>query len=141
MNRVILFPDLIGKAFFDPVAFSLLQTWRDGDLLPVTCRPLTLLYLRVLKNAGVNETNLRRWLWWFTSQEHSEYISDFMPEEGLPLKNLLEAFGESSRTRHILYLDSRYAGPLENLKMDLNRESCQWVHARDWLQRNSEDVR
>jgi hypothetical protein len=134
VNRVILFPDLIGKAFFDPVALNLLKTWRDGDLRPVTCRSLTLIYLRVLKNAGVNETNLRRWLWWFTSPEHSEYISDFKPEEGFSFKDQVEAFGERFGIPHILHLDPKFTGPLGHLKQDLVNEDCQWVHARDWLE-------
>lgn len=134
MNRVILFPDLIGKAFFDPVALNLLKTWRDGDLRPVTCRLLTLIYLRVLKNAGVNETNLRRWLWWFTSPEHSEYISDFKPEEGFSFKDQVEALGKRFGIPHILHLDPKFTSPLGNLKQDLVNEGCQWVHARDWLE-------
>lgn len=103
MKRVILYPDVIGKAFFDPLALKVLNQWKSGEIRPVTCRELVVIYLKILRRAGVGETNLRRWLWWFTSAERCEYVSDISLN---PQLNLREQCSELANRHHVdLILD------------------------------------
>lgn len=71
--RVVLAPDLMGRAFTDPDTARVFRLWRDGRMRPVLNRTLLLRYLRLLRSLGLDERLLRRWGWWFTSSQRAEF--------------------------------------------------------------------
>ena len=75
-RRVVFTPALLLAALFDPKARAHVNQWRDGAIIPVLNRELLLGYLRLLKEAGVGEEQIRRWTLWFTSPERAVYLPE-----------------------------------------------------------------
>jgi len=67
--RVVLGPDVILAALFDAKARAILNEWRDGRIEPVLNRELLFIYLRLLRDVGINEKLLKHWTAWFTNPE------------------------------------------------------------------------
>lgn len=72
--RVVIMPDILAKAFHDPDCKALLDWWRDGKVRPVLNHELLVQYARVLRDIGVSDGVLRRWLIWFTTADKAEYV-------------------------------------------------------------------
>jgi hypothetical protein len=70
--RVVILPDVIARSFHDPDCKALLDYWRDGIIRPVLNHELLVLYARVLRQLGVPDSVVRRWLLWFTAENKSE---------------------------------------------------------------------
>lgn len=73
MKRVVLTPELVARGLRDAACLRVLNEWRDGKLVPVINRDLILHYTKALRSAGIGHVQLKRWLWWFTAAERSEY--------------------------------------------------------------------
>lgn len=84
MKRVVFTPELIGHAFHDATAFRVLLSWRDGQLRPVISRDLALTYTKTLRSIGLGSVLLKRWLWWFSAAEKSEYHPEIVTKPGNP---------------------------------------------------------
>jgi hypothetical protein len=73
--QVVLFPDLIVHALSNhEPSRGILEQWRDGKIRAVSTRGLLERYLKALAGLGLNDVGLRRWIWWFTSPQHSIYL-------------------------------------------------------------------
>lgn len=70
---VIFTPELLVRAFQDASALRVLQGWRDGKLTPVLNRDLLLRYTKTLKATGLSAPRLKRWLWWFSASDKSQF--------------------------------------------------------------------
>ena len=73
-RKVVLAPDLLLRALFDPRARETLNLWRDGLIVPVVTRELLLLYLRTLRQAGVGPELVRKWSLWLTAADKTIYL-------------------------------------------------------------------
>ncbi|MFT4586931.1 MAG: hypothetical protein ACI9VS_003209 [Candidatus Binatia bacterium] len=73
---VVLAPDLLARSFFDPDCFRVLELWRSRRIRPVVNRDLLLRCLKLLRELGLSENLVRRWLWWFTAQTKTLYLAD-----------------------------------------------------------------
>jgi hypothetical protein len=71
---VVILPEVLAKSFFDADCKALLNWWRDGVIRPVLNHELLVLYARVLRDLGVADTVIRRWLLWFTAEDKATYI-------------------------------------------------------------------
>jgi hypothetical protein len=77
-RRVVFTPALVLAALFDPEARAHLNQWRDRAIIPVLNRELLLAYLRLLKQAGLEQEQIRHWTLWFTSPERAVYLSELV---------------------------------------------------------------
>jgi hypothetical protein len=86
-RRVVLAPDVLVCAFYDPRAREILNQWRDGLILPVVTRELLLLYVRTLNQAGLTHELIRKWSLWLTTPGKSLYLENAAPmqKSGLEL--------------------------------------------------------
>ena len=86
-RKVVLGPDLFVAALFDPRARETLHLWRDGTILPVVTRELLLLYLRTVRQAGLDQDLVRKWSLWLTAADKTLYLENLPPTKttGLPL--------------------------------------------------------
>lgn len=85
--RVVLTPELIGRALHEQEPATILAHWRDRRLVLVLNRPLLIRYLRVLGRLGLHARLVRRWGWWFTASSRTLFTID--PNlENLPFKEL-----------------------------------------------------
>jgi hypothetical protein len=86
-RKVVLGPDLFVAALFDPRARETLQLWRDGAILPIVTRELLVLYLRTLRQAGLDQDLIRKWSLWLTASHKTIYLENLPPTQttGLPL--------------------------------------------------------
>ena len=86
-RRVVLAPDVLVCALYDPRARAILNEWRDGLILPIVTRELLLLYVRTLNQAGLNTDLIRKWSLWFTTPGKSLYLEAVPPlhKSGLEL--------------------------------------------------------
>lgn len=70
----VILPEVIAKSFHDADCRALLNWWRDGVIRPVLNHELLVLYACVLRDLGVSDPVIRRWLLWFTAEDKSNYI-------------------------------------------------------------------
>ncbi len=77
MKRVVFTPEIVLRGLIEPTSLQILLAWRDGKLKPVISRDLALCYTKLLRAAGLGPDLLKRWLWWFTDPEKSEYKPEF----------------------------------------------------------------
>lgn len=70
---VVFTPELLVCALHDASALHALQAWRDGKITPVLNRDLLLRYTKTLRAAGLTAPRLKRWLWWFSAAEKSQF--------------------------------------------------------------------
>jgi hypothetical protein len=77
-RRVVFTPALVLAALFNPKARAQLNQWRDRAVIPVLNRELLLAYLRLLKQAGIKQEQIRQWTLWFTSPERAIYLSELV---------------------------------------------------------------
>ena len=86
-RRVVLAPDVLVCAFYDPRAREILNQWRDGLTLPIVTRELLLLYIRTLNQAGLSQELIRNWSLWLTTPGKSLYLETANPlhKSGLEL--------------------------------------------------------
>ena len=86
-RRVVLAPDVLVCALYDPRAREILNEWRDGLILPIVTRELLLLYVRTLNQAGLNTDLIRKWSLWLTTPGKSLYLENAAPlqKSGLDL--------------------------------------------------------
>ena len=73
-RRVVLAPDLLIAALFVAKARAVLNEWRDGRIRPVLNRELLFVYLRLLREIGLNEKLLQDWTAWFTNPEKVFFV-------------------------------------------------------------------
>jgi hypothetical protein len=73
--RVVLTPDVVGRALLDVDHAGVLRLWRDARIRPVLNRPLLLRYLRLLRQLGLGDRLLRHWTWWFTGSSKVEFLA------------------------------------------------------------------
>jgi hypothetical protein len=73
-DPVVILPEVLAKSFHDSECKALLDWWRDGVIRPVLNHELLVLYARVLRDLGVPDTVIRRWLLWLTAVDKSIYI-------------------------------------------------------------------
>ena len=73
-RKVVLAPDLLLRALFDPRARNVLNQWRDGLIVPVVTRELLVLYLKKLRQVGLGPELVRKWSLWLTSAEKAIYL-------------------------------------------------------------------
>jgi hypothetical protein len=100
-NRVILAPDLIGAAIFDPAARRVLQAWRDHQFKIVISRELLLVQIKLLRDLGLPFDLLQRWTLWLTSPMKSEYIADLHFDKPAP-SDLCNALAEATNVQQII---------------------------------------
>ena len=80
-RRVVLAPDVLVCALYDPRARAILNEWRDGLILPIVTRELLLLYIRTLNQAGLTQELIRKWSLWLTTPGKSFYLEDAAPSQ------------------------------------------------------------
>ena len=83
---MVLAPDLLLRALFDPRAREILNQWRDGLIQPVVTRDLLLLYLKTLRQAGLSPELVRKWSLWLTAAEKTIYLEGLAVEQGSGLE-------------------------------------------------------
>lgn len=76
VHKVVMAPDLLVGAFFDPICRRVLTQWRDAFLKPVLNRDLLIAYLKVLHRLGLRAEDVQRWTTWFTSNSKVIYLDD-----------------------------------------------------------------
>lgn len=82
-DPVVILPEVLAKSFHDSECKVLLDWWRDGVIRPVLNHELLVLYARVLRDLGVPNPTIRRWLLWFTAVDKANYIRrDGPPRSG-----------------------------------------------------------
>jgi len=106
---VVLAPDVIGKAFFNPDCLQVLHLWRDGRIRPVVTPGLLRLYVGVLRALTVPDAQIRRWLWWLTSPETAQ----FLQEPGPVCGDLHAVLTDAAERGHARFIAST-AHPSEN---------------------------
>ncbi len=89
--RVVLAPDVIGKGFLTPACRTVLERWRDGGIRPVVTRDLLRVYLRLLRDLGVPDPILRRWVLWFSAEGKSAFLDELGPDTASILEILYDA--------------------------------------------------
>jgi hypothetical protein len=129
--QVVLFPDLIvhGLCNHEPSRL-VLERWRDGRIRPVTSRGLLERYLKAFAGLGLKDVALRRWIWWFTSTEHSVYVqrsaADACTDDGVRLCSVLAEETHSP----VVYAQSSSGWPPSSIPAQGD-----WIAAQDFLQR------
>jgi hypothetical protein len=76
---VVLAPDVLGKAFFNADCRRVLHLWRDGRIRPAVTPGLLRIYVGVLRALSVPDSQIRRWLWWFTDRDAALFLSEPSP--------------------------------------------------------------
>jgi hypothetical protein len=97
-RRVVLAPDVLLCALYDPRARAILNEWRDGLILPIVTRELLLLYVRTLNQAGLNTDLIRKWSLWLTTPGKSLYLENAEPlqKSGLELCDAIAHLHQAS---------------------------------------------
>ena len=78
-RRVVLAPDVLVCALYDPRAREILNQWRDALILPIVTRELLLLYVRTLNQSGLPHELIRKWSLWLTAPGKSLYLETATP--------------------------------------------------------------
>jgi len=74
--RVVLAPDVIGKGFFNADCREVLESWRDGAIVPVVTRDLLLRYVKLLRGLRIPDAQIRTWILWLTAEGKSLHLPD-----------------------------------------------------------------
>ena len=93
-RRVVLAPDILVAALYNPRARECLNHWRDGHFLPVVTRQLLVLYLRTLSQAGLNPDLIRKWSLWLTTPGKTLYYEEAAPKQATGLAMCREIAAE-----------------------------------------------
>ncbi len=109
---VIFAPDFLGHALQDPAGLRVLEYWRDGLIQPALNRALLLRYLKLLKQLGLTDEQIRRWGWWFSAPDRVLWIAD-EEQETAAAANLCAQLASKARARYILH--SGLASPPERV--------------------------
>lgn len=78
-RKVVLAPDVLIAALYDPRAREILNQWRDSQIVPVVTRELLVLYLRTFNQAGLIPDLIRKWSLWLTTTPRALYLEDPLP--------------------------------------------------------------
>lgn len=79
-RKVVLTPDLLGRALVEASAAAVLHLWRDGAVQPATDGALVIRYVKLLRALGLAEDLIRRWGWWFTASARACYFPEVSGE-------------------------------------------------------------
>lgn len=100
-RRVVYQPDVIVQSFFDPHCRRALELWRDGKIALVMNRQLLVRNVRLFGSLGISDFQIRRWIWWFTSQEKGIYLGELcLPN--LDALQLCDDLAKSAGASHIV---------------------------------------
>ena len=88
-RRVVIGPGVFARSFFVGECHDVLQRWRNGKIRPVVTRDLLAAYVRVFRALGLPDVQLRKWLYWFTSKETSDFLPEPAHSQDAPLPRLL----------------------------------------------------
>lgn len=78
-RKVVLAPDVLIAALYDPRARDILNQWRDSQIVPVVTRELLVLYLRTFNQAGLTPDLIRKWSLCLTTPPKVIYREDPLP--------------------------------------------------------------
>ena len=87
-RKVVLAPDVLIAALYDPRARDILNQWRDGQIVPVVTRELLVLYLRTFNQAGLPPDLIRKWSLWLTTTPRIIYLEDKLPSNSASMTGL-----------------------------------------------------
>ena len=76
VRKVVLAPNLIGAALIDTSVRRILERWRDGEFVAVMNRELLSAHLRELNRLGLPAHLVRRWAYWLSSAEKTEFVQN-----------------------------------------------------------------
>jgi hypothetical protein len=102
VRKVVFAPDILIASLYDAEARTILYQWRDGMVVPVVTRDLLLLYLRTLRQAGLEPELVRKWSLWLTAAGRAIYREDCTKSisSGLALcRAVAEEYGAELLTR------------------------------------------
>ena len=101
VRKVILAPNLIAAALLDPFARRVLERWRDGEFVVVMNRDLLTAHLRELKRIGLPPHLIKRWAYWLSSLEKTDFLQlDLPPQKSLT--TLCESLAKTSHAQTII---------------------------------------
>jgi hypothetical protein len=81
VRKVVFAPNLIAAALLDPFARRVLERWRDGEFIVVINRELLSAHLRELKRIGLPPHLIKRWAYWLSSPEKTDFLQHDLPPQ------------------------------------------------------------
>ena len=101
LRKVVFAPNLIAAALLDPFARRVLERWRDGEFLVVMNRDLLTAHLRELKHIGLPPHLIKRWAYWLSSPEKTDFLQLDLPSQK-SLTSLCETLAKTSHATAII---------------------------------------
>ena len=101
VRKVVFAPNLIAAALLDPSARRVLERWRDGEFLVVMNRDLFTAHLRELKHIGLPPHLIKRWAYWLSSPEKTDFLQTDLPPQK-SLITLCETLAKTSAATAII---------------------------------------
>ena len=129
---VVLSPDLVGAATWDPSCEDVLVAWRDARVRPVLNAELLRRYLRVHAALGICEPVRRRWAWWFTSPDKVDFLNVALSPD-LTVAELCTQIALAGRARWILAVEIPAPVP------DQTKPVPEWINAEAFLKKTAAD--
>lgn len=99
---VVFAPDFLGHALQDPAGLRVLEYWRDGLIRPALNRALLLRYLKLLRQLGLTDKQIRRWGWWFSAPDRVVWVADD-EQETAAVANVCARLAAKARARYLLH--------------------------------------
>ena len=126
-TTIVLAPDVLAKSFFDPACRRVMEAWRDGAFHIVVSPQLLRFYARILRDLGVPEVQIRRWLQWFTASEKSLVL----PTPASTKQSLVMVLLDTAQRSGTLEIaTTSIPSPIER-----EDRSVAWLHVNDFAHR------